>query len=224
MPPSPIIATDAAIGEEREGMVEVLEPEIILKFGNGGGSQLLLCISQGDHPLLHVIEEPSDAERQAVGGLLPETGDLLQLREVCSIAIFFSAVSASRRGSSPMITSAAEAAAGYAAYGAALALVIAGVVGCFSERTSGPSTDLAACSASLPSEAFGSTIVIIRDFQFNPALYVNNGPKHDLFGYIVFTYTFHLWGINRKEAPNLRRDFQKNSLADSGTPPETPER
>lgn len=53
--------------------------------------------------------------------------------------------------------------------GGALALVIAGVAGCFSERASGPSTDLAACSASLPSEAFGSTIVIIRDFQFNPA-------------------------------------------------------
>lgn len=53
--------------------------------------------------------------------------------------------------------------------GATLALVIAGVVGCVSERASGPSTDIAACSASLPSEAFGSTIVIIRDFQFTPA-------------------------------------------------------
>ena len=27
----------------------------------------------------------------------------------------------------------------------------------------------------------------------NPALYINNGPGHDLFGYVVFTYTFHLW-------------------------------
>jgi plastocyanin len=51
---------------------------------------------------------------------------------------------------------------------ASLALVIAGVVGCFSERTSGPSTDLAACTANLPSDAFGSTIVIIRNFEFSP--------------------------------------------------------
>jgi hypothetical protein len=29
--------------------------------------------------------------------------------------------------------------------------------------------------------------------KMNPALYINNGPRHDLFGYIVFTYTFHLW-------------------------------
>jgi hypothetical protein len=27
----------------------------------------------------------------------------------------------------------------------------------------------------------------------NPALYINNGPGHDLLGYVVFTYTFHLW-------------------------------
>ena len=32
-----------------------------------------------------------------------------------------------------------------------------------------------------------------RDFQMNPAIYVNNGSRHDLFGYVVFTYTFHLW-------------------------------
>jgi len=52
--------------------------------------------------------------------------------------------------------------------GASLALVIAGVVGCFSERASGPSTDLSACTANLPSDAFGSTIVIIRNFEFTP--------------------------------------------------------
>jgi plastocyanin len=62
--------------------------------------------------------------------------------------------------------------------GASLAFVIAGVVGCVSERTSGPSTDLAACTASLPSAAFGSTIVIIRDFQFTPAqVHVRAGTK-----------------------------------------------
>jgi hypothetical protein len=49
-------------------------------------------------------------------------------------------------------------------------------------------------SGSENSSTIGFTCNITRDFQFNPALYVNNGPKHDLFGYIVFTYTFHLWG------------------------------
>src|SRR6476659_11099683 len=39
------------------------------------------------------------------------------------------------------------------------------------------------------------------DFQFNPALYVSNDSKHDLFGYVVFTYTFHLWGGKRDVGP-----------------------
>jgi hypothetical protein len=49
-------------------------------------------------------------------------------------------------------------------------------------------------SGSENSSTIGFTCNVTRDFQFNPALYVNNGPKHDLFGYIVFTYTFHVWG------------------------------
>jgi hypothetical protein len=49
-------------------------------------------------------------------------------------------------------------------------------------------------SGSENSSTIGFTCNVTRDFQFNPALYVSNGPKHDLFGYIVFTYTFHLWG------------------------------
>ena len=53
--------------------------------------------------------------------------------------------------------------------GASLALTIAGVWGCVSERASGPPVDLASCTANLPSEAFGSTIVIIRNFAFTPA-------------------------------------------------------
>jgi hypothetical protein len=44
------------------------------------------------------------------------------------------------------------------------------------------------------SSTIGFTCNITRDLQMNPALYVNNGPGHDLFGYVVFTYTFHLWG------------------------------
>jgi plastocyanin len=54
------------------------------------------------------------------------------------------------------------------AFGASVALTIAAVAGCFSEHSSGPGVDLAACTAQLPSEAFGSTIVIIRDFAFAP--------------------------------------------------------
>ena len=63
-------------------------------------------------------------------------------------------------------------------FGALVALTIAGIAGCVSERASGPGVDLAACSANLPSEAFGSTIVIIRDFAFTPAaVHVRPGTK-----------------------------------------------
>jgi hypothetical protein len=53
-------------------------------------------------------------------------------------------------------------------------------------------------SGSENSSTIGFTCNVTPDFQFNPALYVNNGPKHDLFGYIVFTYTFHLWGDKKR--------------------------
>jgi plastocyanin len=43
------------------------------------------------------------------------------------------------------------------------------LVACFSDRTSGPTNTLEGCNAQLPAEAFGSTIVIIRDFAFTPA-------------------------------------------------------
>jgi hypothetical protein len=56
-------------------------------------------------------------------------------------------------------------------------------------------------SGSENSSTIGFTCNVTRDFQFNPALYVNNGPKHDLFGYIVFTYTFHLWSREKENAP-----------------------
>jgi plastocyanin len=63
-------------------------------------------------------------------------------------------------------------------FGALVALTIAGIAGCVSERASGPGVDLAACSANLPSEAFGSTIVIIRDFAFTPAaVHVRPGTR-----------------------------------------------
>jgi hypothetical protein len=51
----------------------------------------------------------------------------------------------------------------------------------------------------------GFTCNITRNFQFNPALYVNNGPKHDLMGYIVFSYTFHVWGEKKEIEPSGAR-------------------
>ena len=51
---------------------------------------------------------------------------------------------------------------------AALAVLVA-LTSCVSERATGTRVDAAACSAQLPAEAFGSTVVIIRDFAFDPA-------------------------------------------------------
>lgn len=44
------------------------------------------------------------------------------------------------------------------------------------------------------SSTIGFTCNLTRDFQFNPAIYVTNDSPHEVLGYIVFTYTFHLWG------------------------------
>jgi hypothetical protein len=56
-------------------------------------------------------------------------------------------------------------------------------------------------SGSENSSTIGFTCNVTRDFQFNPALYVSNGSKHDLFGYVVFTYTLHLWGDRNENRP-----------------------
>ena len=40
----------------------------------------------------------------------------------------------------------------------------------------------------------GFTCNVTRDFQFNPAIYFSNDDPSRVMGYIVFTYTFHLWG------------------------------
>jgi hypothetical protein len=56
-------------------------------------------------------------------------------------------------------------------------------------------------SGSENSSTIGFTCNVTPDFQFNPALYVSNRSDHDLMGYIVFTYTFHLWGGKRAVAP-----------------------
>lgn len=53
--------------------------------------------------------------------------------------------------------------------GGSLCVAVAGLTGCLSERASGPGQNLDGCTAQLPPEAFGSTIVIIRNFAFSPA-------------------------------------------------------
>ncbi|HEX4638889.1 MAG TPA: hypothetical protein VH170_05325 [Chthoniobacterales bacterium] len=45
------------------------------------------------------------------------------------------------------------------------------------------------------STTIGFTCNLTRDFQFNPAIYFSNDdPLRRVMGYIVFTYTFHVWG------------------------------
>jgi len=53
-------------------------------------------------------------------------------------------------------------------------------------------------SGSGNSSTIGFTCNITRDFQFNPAIYVTNDSPHRVLGYIVFTYTFHLWGEKKE--------------------------
>ena len=54
-------------------------------------------------------------------------------------------------------------------------------------------------SGSGNSSTIGFTWNITRDFQVNPAIYVTNDSPHEVLGYVVFTYTFHLWG-DKKES------------------------
>jgi hypothetical protein len=53
------------------------------------------------------------------------------------------------------------------------------------------------------SSTIGFTYNLTRDFQFNPAIYFSNDDPRRIFAYIVFTYTFHLWGDkNPKPGPD----------------------
>ena len=56
-------------------------------------------------------------------------------------------------------------------------------------------------SGSENSSTIGFTCNVTRDFQFNPAIYFSNDDPKRIFGYIVFTYTFHLWGGEKEVAP-----------------------
>ena len=48
-------------------------------------------------------------------------------------------------------------------------------------------------SGSGNSATLGVTWNITPDFQMNPAIYITNDRPHEILGYVVFTYTFHLW-------------------------------
>jgi hypothetical protein len=48
-------------------------------------------------------------------------------------------------------------------------------------------------SGSENSSTLGITCNITRDLQLNPAIYFPNYHPERILGYIVFTYTFHLW-------------------------------
>jgi hypothetical protein len=52
------------------------------------------------------------------------------------------------------------------------------------------------------SSTIGFTWNITPDFQVNPALYFANYHPDRLMGYIVFTYTFHVWGNKTEKAPD----------------------
>jgi hypothetical protein len=54
-------------------------------------------------------------------------------------------------------------------------------------------------SGSENSSTIGFTCNLTRDFQFNPAIYFSNDDPRRLMGYVVFTYTFHVWGDKQKD-------------------------
>jgi hypothetical protein len=54
-------------------------------------------------------------------------------------------------------------------------------------------------SGSGNSSTIGVTCNITHNLQMNPALYVTNDSPHRLLGYVVFTYTFPVWGKHKTE-------------------------
>ena len=55
-------------------------------------------------------------------------------------------------------------------------------------------------SGSGNSSTLGFTWNITPDFQTNPAIYITNDRPHKILGYVVFTYTFHLWNKPKEKA------------------------
>lgn len=61
-------------------------------------------------------------------------------------------------------------------------------------------------SGSENSATVGFTWNITRDFQVNPAIYLPNYHPDRVLGYVVFTYTLHLWGRPKSvDAPSTRK-------------------
>jgi hypothetical protein len=54
------------------------------------------------------------------------------------------------------------------------------------------------------SSTIGFTCNITRDFQCNPAIYFSNDDPRRVMTYIVFTYTFHLWGKEKAGGAEMR--------------------
>lgn len=54
-------------------------------------------------------------------------------------------------------------------------------------------------SGSGNSSTLGFTWNITPDFQTNPAIYITNDTPHKILGYVVFTYTFHLWNKDKEK-------------------------
>jgi hypothetical protein len=61
-------------------------------------------------------------------------------------------------------------------------------------------------SGSENSSTIGFTCNVTPDFQFNPALYFSNDDLSRVMGYIVFTYTFHVWG---HKSPDTQMNLSK---------------
>jgi hypothetical protein len=59
-------------------------------------------------------------------------------------------------------------------------------------------------SGSGNASTIGFTCNVTRDFQFNPAIYVTNDSPHEVLGYIVFTYTFRLWGDKKENSASAK--------------------
>jgi len=58
-------------------------------------------------------------------------------------------------------------------------------------------------SGSENSSTIGFTCNVTPDFQFNPAIYFSNDDPGRLMGYIVFTYTFHVWHRGKGKEPGF---------------------
>lgn len=55
---------------------------------------------------------------------------------------------------------------------------VSALMSCISDRTTAPPVDLTGCNVELPAEAFGTTIVVMKNFAFTPAqVNVRQGTK-----------------------------------------------